>query len=299
MNDSDVVDTTKRGFPNLHAGNWNHFAPSFEAYMCIKGLFGHFDGTEEPPEQVDPGEPTRLEKKETKAYLQARSSAAGYLWLCIDESQRAHISLLMGKPTAMWSKLKDIHQQQKPGTRFNAYDALFSIRKDDGESLSTLVGRVSQAIQDIKALRPERFTIDQLDEELQSMTLIRALPSDYDNFVSSVLLLHSLSLDKLVAAFHTEEMQRRSRDTTSATSFKASAVRVQATHVASSDTICSWCTNSGHTEEECFSKKKAKERAIQRVQERQNTKSGKKAGEAKTERSNIVKETASQALHLT
>lgn len=299
MNDSETGDSTKRGFSNLHADNWNQFAPSFEAYMCIKGLFGHFDGTEDPPEQVDPDDPTKAEKKEMKAYLQDRSSAAGYLWLCIDESQRAHVGLLRGKPGAMWSKLKDIHQQQKPGTRFNAYDVLFSIRKDDDESLSTLVGRVSRAMQDIKALRPEKFTIDQLDDELQSMALIRALPSDFDNFVSSILLLHSLSLDKLVAAFHTEETQRRSRDTATATSFKATAAKVQAALVAPSDAICSWCTNPGHTENQCFSKKKAQERAVQRAQERQTARGGRKGREGKAEKSSIAEETASQALHLT
>ncbi|KAK0485586.1 hypothetical protein EDD18DRAFT_1360753 [Armillaria luteobubalina] len=126
MNDSSA-DITKCGFPNLHVDNWNQFAPSFEAYMCIKGLFGHFNGTEDMPEPEDPDNPTKVEKREMKAYLQDCLSATGYLWLCIDKSQCAHIGLLMGKPDAMWSKLKDIHQQQKPGTRFNAYDVLFSI----------------------------------------------------------------------------------------------------------------------------------------------------------------------------
>ncbi|SJL19091.1 uncharacterized protein ARMOST_22699 [Armillaria ostoyae] len=259
MLDSDT-DSTKRGFPNLHADNWNQFAPSFEAYMCIKGLFGHFDGTEDPPEQLDPDDPTKAEKKEMKSYLQDRSSAAGYL-----------CSALMNH------SMLTLHS------------------KDDDESLSTLVGRVSRAMQDIKALRPEKFTIDELDNELQSMALIRALPSDFDNFVSSILLLHSLSLDKLVAAFHTEETQRRSRDTASATSFKATAVKVQAAFVVPSDAVCSWCTNPGHTENQCFSKKKAQERAVQRTQERQTARGGKKGREVKVEKSSIAEETASQA----
>ncbi len=198
-------------------------------------------------------------------------------------------------PKPCGPNLKDIHQQQKPGTRFNAYDILFSIRKDDDESLSTLVGRVSRAMQDIKALRPEKFTINQLDDELQSMALIRALPSDFDNFVSSILLLHSLSLDKLVAAFHTEETQRRSRDTASVTSFKAAAAKVQAALVVPSNAVCTWCTNPGHTENQCFSKKKAQERAVQRAQEHQTTRGGKKGKEAKAEKSSIAEETASQA----
>ncbi|PBL01510.1 hypothetical protein ARMGADRAFT_1073792 [Armillaria gallica] len=118
-------------------------------------------------------------------------------------------------------------------------------------------------MQDIKALCPEKFTINQLDDKLQSMALIHALSSDFDNFMLSILLLHSLSLNKLVAAFHTEETQCCSRDTISATSFKATAAKVQATLVVPSDAVCSWCTNPGHTENQCFSKKKAQERAAQ------------------------------------
>ncbi len=126
MLDSDA-DSIKHGFPNLHADNRNQFTPSFKAYMCIKRLFGHFDGTEDPPEQVDPDDPMKAEKKEMKAYLQDCASTAGYLWLCINKSQHTHVGLLRGKPEVMWSKLKDIHQQQKLGTQFNAYDILFSI----------------------------------------------------------------------------------------------------------------------------------------------------------------------------
>jgi hypothetical protein len=66
----------------------------------------------------------------------------------------------------MWSKLEAVHLQKHPGTRFNAYDALFSIRKADDETLSALT-RAETAMQDIKALRPSYFTLDMLDKELQ------------------------------------------------------------------------------------------------------------------------------------
>jgi hypothetical protein len=60
---------------------------------------------------------------------------------------------------------------------------LFSIRKLDDESLSDLMARADKAIQDIKALCPSTFTLDDLDKELLSMALIHALPHDYKNFV--------------------------------------------------------------------------------------------------------------------
>jgi len=36
------------------------------------------------------------------------------------------------------------------------------------------------------------FTLDKLDDELASMTLIRALPNDYNSFISSLLLKDDL-----------------------------------------------------------------------------------------------------------
>jgi hypothetical protein len=52
----------------------------------------------------------------------------------------------------MWSKLEVVHLQKCPGTHFNAYDTLFSIRKADDETLSALTARAEKAMQDIKAL---------------------------------------------------------------------------------------------------------------------------------------------------
>ena len=49
---------------------------------------------------------------------------------------------LKGQPDKMWAKLKEVHLQKKPGARFNAYDGLFAIRKQENESLTTLMARV-------------------------------------------------------------------------------------------------------------------------------------------------------------
>jgi hypothetical protein len=92
------------------------------------------------------------------------------------------------------------------------YDALFSIHKDDTETLSALMARADKALQDIKALRPSNFTLDMLDKELLCMILIQALPEDYNNFASSLLLLDSFDIDKLQYAFQNEESQRLARN---------------------------------------------------------------------------------------
>jgi len=89
----------------------------------------------------------------------------------------------------MWLKLESIHLQKHPATRFNAYDALFSIRKQDDKSLTSVMTRVDQAMQQVKDLRPPTFQLDDLDGELASMSLIRSLPDDYRPFISSLMLL--------------------------------------------------------------------------------------------------------------
>ncbi|KAJ3779541.1 hypothetical protein GGU10DRAFT_402273, partial [Lentinula aff. detonsa] len=133
-----------------------------------------------------------------------RDQAAGFLFLYIDESQKAHVRAVKNNPRKIWTTLRDIHQQKKPGTRFSTFNMLFAITKDDDESLLTLVGRVSKAVDAIKASRPEQYILEDLDTELESMALICSLPSDYNNFVSSLLLLDSLDVAKLKAAFHNE-----------------------------------------------------------------------------------------------
>ena len=78
----------------------------------------------------------------------------------------------------MWKALKEVHMQQKPTARFNAYEVLFSITKSNDESLPAVAARVEKAMHTIKDLRPSEFTLDELDDDLACMALIRSLPPD-------------------------------------------------------------------------------------------------------------------------
>ncbi|KAF8809422.1 hypothetical protein BYT27DRAFT_7008601, partial [Phlegmacium glaucopus] len=75
-------------------------------------------------------------------------------------------------PVAMWTALQAVHMQKHPGHRFNAYDDLFSIRKQEDESLQTLMNRVDAALRRIQDLCPAGFDLKQLDDELASMAMI-------------------------------------------------------------------------------------------------------------------------------
>ena len=63
------------------------------------------------------------------------------------------------------------HLSKKPGARFNAYDNLFNIRRQDYETLVDLGIRIEMAMQMIQNLRPADFTIAKLDAKLQYMAL--------------------------------------------------------------------------------------------------------------------------------
>lgn len=109
----------------------------------------------------------------------------------------------------MWKLLEAAHLSKQPGARFNAYDDLFSIREQDDESLVILGVRIEKAMQNIQNLRTPGFSIQNLDEELQCMTMIRALPDEYHHLSSSLLLIDKLDKATILQAFRSEELNHQ------------------------------------------------------------------------------------------
>jgi hypothetical protein len=244
----------KKTFDSLSSTNWGQWVDNMQAYLATKELWEYVDGSALKPVPADPDHPTASELKDLGDWKRKTARAGGELWLAIEDSQKVHVKELKGDPVAVWEKLRAVHLQQRPGARFNAYEALFSIRKQEDESLSDLMARADKAMQDIKALRPDKFTLDDLDKELLSMTLIRALPTEYNNFASSLLLLDSLDIDKLKSAFQNEQSQRQARhlDPTSPS----------LAHTASTSPVrCDFCGKLGHLEKDCFQKADMSKRA--------------------------------------
>ncbi|KAJ2911819.1 hypothetical protein MD484_g8596, partial [Candolleomyces efflorescens] len=87
----------------------------------------------------------------------------------------------------------------------------FSIRKLEDETLQSLINRVDEAVKLIQDLCPTLFSLEQLGKELAAMVLIRALPKEYNTFVSLLLLLDKLDKKTVQDAFITKEIQRRRR----------------------------------------------------------------------------------------
>ena len=102
------------------------------------------------------------------------------------------------------------------------------------------------------------------------MTLIRALPDEYSNFASSLLLLDKLDKATVHQAFVTEEAQRRHRANEAPTISAALAT----SPAPSGPQKCEFCTMTGHTIETCYKYRDSKREAQESVQKRQNKRKG-------------------------
>ena len=60
--------------------------------------------------------------------------AAGIIWSGLEDSMKEFVKDHLGDPAAMWKTLQTHHQQQKPTTRFVAYEALFGLQKREESS---------------------------------------------------------------------------------------------------------------------------------------------------------------------
>ena len=158
----------------------------------------------------------------------------------------------------MWKALKEVHMQQKPTARFNAYEALFSITKSNDESLPAVAARVEKAMHTIKDLRPAAFTLDELDDDLACMALIRSLPLDqYASFSSSLLLLPSISMSILKEALQAQESNRQ-----------LSAVIATSKRQRPK---CTFCDKLGHSIDKCYAYRDASRDAKEKGKQPKST----------------------------
>ena len=239
-------------FPKLNASNYPTWVDNMEAWLRSSGLWRIVSGTSTRPTTPS----TEANTDIVDAWDMKWDKAAGWIFLMVEDNQKIHFHGIKDDPVKMWTKLKDVYLQQKPGARFNAYDYLFSIRKKEDESHQGLINRVEDALKQIQNLRPADFTLANLDDELASMALIRSLPSEeYNAFISHLLLLDKLEKTTVHQALITEELQRQRR----AGDIPSSS---QALSVTSGKPIrCDFCSMNNHTMDKCFAFKRAKKQA--------------------------------------
>ena len=232
-------------FPKLDSTNYPTWAGNMEAWFRSSGLWRIVSAQSKKPRVSTT--PTATETTAVETWETKSDKAAGWLFLMVEDDQKVHFNEIKDDPVKMWTALEAVHMQKRPGHRFNAYDDLFSIRKQEDETLQTLINRVDAALRRIQDLRPTGFDLKQLDDELASMAMIRALPEEYSAFTSSLLLLDKLDKATIHQAFVGEEIQRRRRASDLATALSASS-----SSAASSATKCEFCGMKNHTMEKCY-----------------------------------------------
>jgi hypothetical protein len=176
--------------------------------------------------------------------------AARAIEMSLNNTNATHIHGIEGNATAMWRKLESVHNSRTPGSRFNAMDTFFNIKKDEQEDLHSLVTRAKAAMQVIKSLWPigttsaapgfpniivtgtsgnstslpnaPAYTLETLDEELVIMALLCALPEDYSALRSSLFIQDTLTLQMVENAFQAEDNQRQHANREPATALQTS-----------------------------------------------------------------------------
>ena len=230
------------GVPALEKDNYQEWCRKINALFRLHNLFNIVHGKE--PRPTDTSEQPDWDKRAMQA--------AGAIEMSIDHTNATHVNGIEGEPILMWNKLEAVHNSRTPGSRFNAMDAFFSIKKEDSEDLRSLVTRVKAGMQNIKALRPVTnsslsaptvslsapsgstsitlYTLETLDEELIIMALLRALPEEYSSLRSSLFIQSTLSLQTVETAFLAEDNQRQHIARESATALRTFAEKKRPQH---------------------------------------------------------------------
>jgi transposase InsO family protein len=192
----------------------------------------------------------------------------------------------------MWQALLKIHMQQVPGTCFSAYNELFSIVKRPKDTLPAVAARVEAAIARVKELRPAAvtvagasvtYTIKHLDNELALMAMLRALPRNkYSNFISSLMRTPDLTHCTVEAAFQVKQTKRSAHHSPLVTPASNAALCTQqnvcnALRMPSS-VKCTFCKATGHTQDQCFARKRAADAAKAKTKERKEERKAKRRG---------------------
>ncbi|KAJ7121226.1 hypothetical protein C8R46DRAFT_1364705 [Mycena filopes] len=198
----------------------------------------------------------------------ANEKCAGILWGMLSKDVKPLVKQYEDDPKAMWENLELLFAPRKAGARFNAYRTLTSIHLREDETLLSLTGRVSSAMRLLKDSRPAAFTLDNADEELQSVVLLMALPDEgllsilRAPFEQSSKDLKVKDIEEAFAnhqAFRTAHQEGDSSQVSplsglamAATSSSSIPPSSSAAAIAPAQTTCAGCGKPNHTLFQCY-----------------------------------------------
>lgn len=203
MSSLDGTNVPAAHFPKLTDVNYHTWKFDMQAMLMRNGSWLIVDGKITKP--TSPGDAQ-------DTWMIRDMNAAGVIYSYVTEPIQTLIRGNLNSSVDMWNTLKTHFSQDNAASRFLIFDEFFSIAKQPDESLSTVVSHVENGLQKIRSARPSTMTLQTFEEELAIMTLIRALPEEYGNFRSSLLLVPgTLTLKKVKEAFFQEERNRQPR----------------------------------------------------------------------------------------
>ena len=133
------------GIVRLGESNYTQWKADVQAALMMKGCWRIVNG--ESP-QPSPGSDKLAD------WLEKHDLAAGLIWLTLEPSQKALVAAHQTDALKLWKELKDLHAKDSEVSRFIAYDELLSIILQESESLSSVISRVEEAVNQVKLLRP-------------------------------------------------------------------------------------------------------------------------------------------------
>src|SRR5882762_8467586 len=251
---SSEVSTLK--ISPLTTTNYRIWADDMKDWLQMQGLWQLVTGVEKKPKSDE----EKIEKRENKA-----EKAAGAICSAVSAALKVHIRDCEDDPVKIWSTLKDAFIQQRTAPRFNAYQSLLSIQKEENEPLDALINRVDQQIRVIKSLSPDSFTLDNLYDELATMAIIRSLPHQFDDVIRTISILDVFDKQKVINGLRNMDNSRNLAPSGSTVLSTTSNPQYSSNNRQKPRSKCSFCNKLGHLEEKCWTKER-----IQKVVQEQN-----------------------------
>jgi hypothetical protein len=203
----------------------------------------------------------KRDRKEYLDWMNKSQKAVGILKSSMSPEVIVYVRDNEDDPVKIWATLKKTFIKPSSAPRFQAYQDLFSIKKDPSETLDAVINRVDEQTRIIKSLTPDAFTLDNLYDDLASMTIINSLPHDFSTVVSTLAVMDKFSKTEVIQSLR--NLESTTRHTSSSPSVHvantpSSSHQKKAKPQASTKPrpTCDFCSKLGHIEEKCFLKER-------------------------------------------
>ena len=219
----------------------------------------------------------KRDRKEYIEWMNKSYKAAGILISNMSPEVRVYTRDHAKDPVKIWDTLKATFINPTSAPRFQAYQDLFSIKKDPSETLDGVINRVDEQVRIIKSLTPDSFTLDDLYDDLASMTIINSLPHDFSTVVNTLAVMDKFKKTEVIQSLRNLESSTRNSSSSSVLAANTPSYSHQKKPRPQPNTkprpTCSFCQKLGHTEDKCF----LKERLMSQLQAQGNSASASSA----------------------